>query len=112
MLFLLVLSHFYGHGRAEALAAGCPDAPAVVFHDLLDDRKADAAAAGRGIPRGIRPVEAVEDEGNVLAGNALAVVFDLDLNEILSVLHADVDGLFRLIHIFDGVGNDVVDDAL
>ena len=62
-------------GRGRTISNTAPlvvsraDAPAVALDDGLHDREPEAAAAG-GLARGVHLVEALEDERQVLLGNA------------------------------------------
>src|SRR3989442_10006206 len=71
--------------RAAVLGALDLDLAAVRFRDLADDREPEP---GPGQPaRGKRPVEAVEDEGQVLVVDPRPVIADRHL----TVSHADLD---------------------
>ena len=67
------------------LPAGGPDITAVILHDLFHDGKADAAASLRRVPGGVRAVEPLEYLGQILLGDALAVILDLNPYRILDI---------------------------
>lgn len=76
--------------RSDALLAGRPDASAVIFDNLLYDRKPDAATALGRISRRIRPVETVENIRQIFRRDSLSVVLDDDLDKIAVILDADI----------------------
>ena len=68
---------------------GRPDIAAVVFNDLLDDRKPDAASALCAVPRCIRAKEPVKDIRQVFCRNAFSVILDLHLNAVIVINDTD-----------------------
>ena len=76
--------------RSDAFLAGRPDASAVIFDNLLYDRKPDAATALGRISRRIRPVETIENIRQIFRRDSLSVVLDDDLDKIAVILDADI----------------------
>ena len=70
-----------GEGGAEPLLAPDRHRAAVVAGDVLDDRQAQAGAAGAARPGLVDPVEALEDPRPVRPRDADAAVGDRDLGE-------------------------------
>ena len=97
---------------ALALPAGGPDIAAVVLDDLPHDGQADAAAPLGRVPGGVRAVEPLEYLRQVLLGDALAVVLNLDPDGLRLVQNPDIDRPPGLIHVLHAVADDIVDDLL
>ena len=78
-------------GGAAAQFAFCPDASAVGQDDVLDDGQTEAGAARLARARFINAIEALEDAGEVFAGDAGAEVADgeLDLGGDLALIVRD-----------------------
>ena len=76
--------------RSDAFLAGRPDASAVIFDNLLYDRKPDAAAAPDGLSPTGPSVETVENIRQIFRRDSLSVVLDDDLDKIAVILDADI----------------------
>ena len=92
--------------------ASRPDLAAVILNDLPDNGKSDAAPALTGRPGLVRPVETVKDIDQVLCLDSFSVVLDLHLDEVSCIQHPKLDAAHGLVHIFDTVVHNVVDDPL
>ena len=99
-----------GHREGRAAPLLAPDAhPApVVGADVLDDRQAQAGAAGGARAGGVDPVEALEDALLLGRGDALALVGDGHLDRVLDPAGPDADPGAGLA-VVDGVGHQVRD---
>ncbi len=99
-----------GHREGRAAPLLAPDAhPApVVGADVLDDRQAQAGAAGGARAGGVDPVEALEDALLLGRGDALALVGDGHLDRVLDPAGPDADPGAGLA-VVDGVGHQVPD---
>ena len=81
------------------------------FDEELDERQADAVAAGLAGSCFVDAVEAVEDVRQMLGRDADAVVLDFDFDD--AVLFLAADGDFPAFgRVFDGVVEEVLDDFL
>ena len=98
--------------RADSLFAGCPDLAAMVFDDLADNRKSDAASSFGGISLRIGAVKPVENVRQILGCDAFSVILDLHLDKISHILDPDVDDTPLFVQIFHRVTDDVVDHPL
>ena len=85
------------------------DGAAEEFDEEFDEGEADAVAAGFAGAGFVDAVEAVEDAGEVIGGDADAVVLDGDGGGIVLLLGLDVDGA-AIRGVFDGVFGQVVED--
>ena len=81
--------------RSDAFLAGRPDASAVIFDNLLYDRKPDAAAALGRISRRIRPVETVENIRQIFRRDSLSVVLDDDLDVLVTAFSSFLSMFWR-----------------
>ena len=81
----------HGEGGAAALLAPHGDVAAVVGADVLDDREAEAGAAGGPRARRVDAVEPLEDAGLLGVRDALALVADVDLDQVVDAPDADRD---------------------
>ena len=81
----------------------------MVLHDGADDREAKARVAAGRPPRGIDPIEAVEQPRQMLGGDAGSVIRDFENDAVSAAEDADEDlaagGLMA-----DGVGNEIPGD--
>ena len=84
----------------------------MVFENLLHDGKTDAAAAPRTVTGRIGAVETVENLRQILRRNSLSVVLNLHLHKISDITQTDVNDFMALIHVFDGIAYNVIDDTL
>ena len=95
--------------RADAFLAGGPDPSSVILNYFPYNGKADAASAFRGIPGRVRPVKPVEDIGQILCGDAFAVIFDFNFNEIAYIFDPNINDALFLVQVFHGIADNVVD---
>jgi len=87
----------------------------VRLDDVLDDGQSEARAALLARTRLVGAVEALEDARNVLAGDARAVVLDLDENLVEHVAEADArqTALLAVVNRVDNqVDEDLTDEVL
>ena len=90
-----------------ALLRPDPHVAAVVLHDVLDDREAEAAASGVAAARGVDPEEALEHPVALVLGDADALIRHRDLDD--AVVGTDPDADARSVgRVLDGVGDQVV----
>ncbi|CAM4153179.1 hypothetical protein JAAN108728_13830 [Janibacter anophelis] len=82
------------------------DVAAVVGADVLDDRQAETGAAGGPGAGGVHPVEALEDAGLLVLGDARPLVGDGDLDRVALQARAHAD---RGVGV--GVGDRVADEV-
>ena len=87
-----------------------PDAPAVHFHDFLDQRQADAGAF-HPVARSER-LEQLEDFFEMALLNARAVVGDAEFPLLALGATGDADFALGFIHVFDGVGEQILEHLL
>src|SRR5579859_6154130 len=64
--------------RTLAQGTGCPDSAAVLRHDGAADRESEACSAHQAGVRGVDLLEAVEDDFELVRGDAAALVADFD----------------------------------
>ena len=69
---------------ALALDGPDPDLAAVRGGDVLDDREAQAGAAGRAVASGVDAVEALEDAVELVGRDADALVGDADVDDVVA----------------------------
>src|SRR5689334_2745210 len=72
--------HRQGEADAGALArrAGCPNAPAMTFDQLLDDRQPQPSPTGGPRARAIRAIKSIKHIRQVLGRDARAAIADRD----------------------------------
>ncbi len=75
---------------------------AVGLGDVLDDGQAQAGAAPLPAPACIHPVKTFKDAGQVLRGNAAALIFDLDDDFGAGPFRFQMDNASRAAE-FDGI---------
>ena len=100
-----------GEGRAAVYFTFYVDFTAVHFYDKLDDGKTQAGAAGTSAARLVHPVEAVEDEGKILGGDAKTGIFNRN-ERVLIIRPASERNLSAVGCIFNTVFNKVEQDLL
>ena len=88
-----------------------PHLAAVILDNLLYDGQADAASALGRIAGRVGPVEPVEDQRQILGGDALTVILNLHLDEIAHVLDTDIDIALGFVDVFDRIADNIVDVA-
>ncbi len=72
----------------------------MVFDDLADNGKPDAASSLGGISRRIGAVKPVKNVRQILGCDALTVILDLHLDKISHILDADIDDTPLFVQIF------------
>ena len=97
-----------GEGRAATGSRPQPHLAAVALHRVLDDREAEAGAAGAARARLVGAVEPLEHALLVALGDADAAIGDRDLDDAVDELHPDADAR-ALRRIGDRVGDEVAD---
>ena len=70
------------------------------------------AAAPRAVAGRIGAIKAIENLRQILRRNSLSVILNLHLHKISDIAQTDVDDLMALVHIFDGIAYNVIDDTL
>ena len=78
-----------GERRALSLHGPHPYVAAVGGGDVLDDREAEAGAAGGAVPGRVDAVEALEDPVELVVRDADALVDDRDLDHVVVGLGRD-----------------------
>src|SRR3954464_10297812 len=102
---------FQAEGAAFAGGGVDLDLAAVDLGDVFDDREAEAGAAHFAAAAAVDAVEAFEDAGEVVLGDADAVVGDLDGDRLAVGTGADVDAA-AVGGVLAGVVDQVGDRAL
>ena len=84
----------------------------MILNNLLYNRQADAASSPGGIPGCICPVKTIKNIRHILHGDSLSVIRDLHLDKISHILDLYADMPLRLIHIFYGISDNIVNHPL
>ena len=104
--------HRHGKRRGEAGLAGGGDGAAVGFDGAVDDAEAEAGAFDGAAVMLISPEEALEDEGQIVGGDAGAVVANFEDAFGFAPLAGEGDDEAGLQVLFEGVFDEVGEDLV